>query len=277
MNLRLHLLSSSLVSLLVAVVASAAQDDGESGTPFNCHISYSDLNFDLTGLAGQHTLTRTRQTPPTTTIDTLIFNLCEDLQPQDGVDDADQVSASVVYFCLPVYSPRACNVFKQCPPYTRACLTMTNQKEGAGDRITAVIPLGNSSADAAKYAAVPGMNRLIIYRILCLFDVAYDIAPHKGLSLTLEGAAYPDPSDPDKLIPQSFHLSLSCSTQTSDPKFVSYDGKKAEVEWSAPSGCPGGSPPGSDQPKEDEDVPGGDSGNSDEKSVGSGIGYFFLL
>lgn len=89
MNLRLHLLSSSLISLLVAAVASAAQDDADQ--PFDCHIAYNDLRYDLTSLGGEHTLRRTRDSPPTTMIDVLTFNLCEDLKPQDGVDDADQV------------------------------------------------------------------------------------------------------------------------------------------------------------------------------------------
>lgn len=102
----------------------------------------------------------------------------------------------------------------------------------------------------------------------------------KGLSLTFDGAWYPSPSQPTELGPQSFHLRLLCSTETSDPIFISYDNKQAEVEWSAPSGCMMAVPPGSDNPKEDEDVPsGGDSDGSgeNEKSVGSGIGYFFLL
>lgn len=99
MNLRLHLLSSSLVSLLVASVsasaAAAARDDTNSGKPFDCYISYGDLKFDLTSLKGLHTLKRVRETPPTTMIDTLVFNICEDLQPKDDVDDADQVLVSV--------------------------------------------------------------------------------------------------------------------------------------------------------------------------------------
>lgn len=98
MNLRLHLLSTSLISLLVASVsasAAAARDDTNSGKPFDCYISYGDLKFDLTSLKGLHTLKRVRETPPTTTIDTLAFNICEDLQPKDDVDDADQVLVSV--------------------------------------------------------------------------------------------------------------------------------------------------------------------------------------
>lgn len=38
-----------------------------------------------------------------------------------------------------------------------------------------------------------------------------------------------------------------------------------------------GIPPDTDKPKEDEDSPNDGSDGGDEKSVGSGIGYFFLL
>lgn len=115
--------------------------------------------------------------------------------------------------------------------------------------------------------------------ILVLPDALYSMvrfnmctAP-KGLQLTIKGPNYPSTTSSD-LVPQSFALKLLCSTETSDPKLVSYDGKTANVEWSAPAGCDFVGPPSDGEPS------GGDEKGGNEKeseSVGSGIGYFFLL
>jgi len=65
---------------------------------FNCHVNVNSLNFNLTKLAGEHAATRTRTTPPSTMVDTLRFDLCADLKPQEGVAEADQVClAALVY------------------------------------------------------------------------------------------------------------------------------------------------------------------------------------
>lgn len=77
----------SLLSLFFFLSTSVqAQDDA-----FNCHITTNGQNYDLTKLAGEHVVTRTRDTPPTTMVDSLRFDLCADLNKQDGVADADQV------------------------------------------------------------------------------------------------------------------------------------------------------------------------------------------
>ena len=59
--------------------------------PFDCHVRTNDLTYDLTPLHGEHTASRTRDTPPSSWIDSVRFDLCADLKPQDGVAAGDQV------------------------------------------------------------------------------------------------------------------------------------------------------------------------------------------
>lgn len=187
---------------------------------FNCHVTLNDSRqYDLSSLAGEQTVQWTRETPPTSWVDELSFDLCDDLSKKDGVAEDDQ-----------------------CPPGTRACLTETNKKEGDGDRIVSVIPLAQS-ASAVELKA---------------------LTSPKGLSLTFEGSPYPA-TDP---IPQSFNLTLLCATEISELKFLSYGAGQLRVEWSAPAGCD--FKPSNDG-KEDE------KGDQEEKNVGSGVGWFFLV
>lgn len=60
---------------------------------FDCRISLDGgkRKYDLTSLAGEHTLSRTRDTPPSQIVDELRFNLCGDLELKQGVEDQDQV------------------------------------------------------------------------------------------------------------------------------------------------------------------------------------------
>ena len=60
--------------------------------PFDCLVVASGAEFDLTRLAREYDLNRTREMPPTTMIDQLRFNLCADLKHVEGVEDRDQVS-----------------------------------------------------------------------------------------------------------------------------------------------------------------------------------------
>ncbi|KAI0793182.1 autophagy-related protein 27 [Abortiporus biennis] len=140
----------------------------------------------------------------------------------------------------------------QCPLETRACLTKTNIKSGKADQIISVIPLANRTRSAIELSSLS--------------------SPNKGLSLTFQGYSYPSSTTEDP-VPQSFTVHVLCSTDAHDPKFVSYDGKELRVDWSAPAGCEfSAGPPGNDEPS------GGESGGEKEvESVGSGIGYFFLL
>lgn len=100
----------------------------------------------------------------------------------------------------------------------------------------------------------------------------------KGLSLQLHGPSYPHHNN-STLTPQSLNLTILCSTEASDPKFVGYDGAELQIEWSVPAGCafkgdesPGGGGGGGE---------GGDKNGSDgdkpNESKGSGIGWFFLM
>ena len=66
-----------------------AAQDGTS--PFNCRVRTNDLTYDLTPLQGEHTVSRTRETPPTNWVDSVRFDLCADLKLQDGVAAGDQV------------------------------------------------------------------------------------------------------------------------------------------------------------------------------------------
>jgi Autophagy-related protein 27 len=77
----LVLFNSALFSAVVA------QDDN----PFDCRVHAGGLDFDLTLLAGEQTISREWETPPTTMIDTVRFDLCADLKPQVGVPESDQV------------------------------------------------------------------------------------------------------------------------------------------------------------------------------------------
>lgn len=80
-------LSLTFANLLFALGVTA--QDGDN--PFNCRVRASDLTYDLTPLQGEHTVSRTRDTPPSSWIDSVRFDLCADLKPQDGVAAGDQV------------------------------------------------------------------------------------------------------------------------------------------------------------------------------------------
>jgi autophagy-related protein 27 len=83
--------------------------------------------------------------------------------------------------------------------------------------------------------------------------------------ITLHGPSYPSSTTLEP-IPQEFVLNLLCATEMSEPQFKSYNGSQAVVEWSAPSGCNFKEPEGDDKTPEGED-----------ETVGSGVGWFFLL
>jgi len=93
------------------------------------------------------------------------------------------------------------------------------------------------------------------------------LAP-KYLSVLFHGARYPLNTSG----PQVFNLTIFCDPQdTSEPKFIAYDGSRLDVEWSAPAGCPFKE---TDDNKDEETPPKDDT---DKEIVGSGIGWFFLV
>lgn len=88
MMLKQHLnLNALSCVLLLAATGVLAQED------FDCKITSEATGWDLTSLAGEHTVSRERTTPPSKFRDDITFNLCQDLTRKDGVADKDQVSS----------------------------------------------------------------------------------------------------------------------------------------------------------------------------------------
>ncbi|KAL0072404.1 type II membrane protein [Marasmius tenuissimus] len=138
----------------------------------------------------------------------------------------------------------------QCPSGTRCCLTKVNKRPGQEDRTVAVIPV-------AQTASLNFASSLL--------------SSSQGVSLIFHGASYPPSGEDSK--PQSLNVTLLCAKEESSPKFISYLNSQVKIEWSAPEACgsngdeggkDGGDPSGGDDPK-------------DSESVGSGIGWFFLV
>lgn len=83
-----HPVSRIVLLTLVSALVAAAQDDDK---PFDCHITLDKINYDLTSLAGEHTISRERSLPPSTIEDKVTFNLCEDLTRKSDVPEDEQV------------------------------------------------------------------------------------------------------------------------------------------------------------------------------------------
>ncbi|KAG6820732.1 hypothetical protein H0H93_012378 [Arthromyces matolae] len=103
---------------LIIPTSTYAQNEAK----FDCRLTTGGARFDLTSLAGEHNASRKRETPPTSTVDLLRFNLCADLKKQEDAADSDQ-----------------------CPSGTRACLTQINSKPDEKDRVISVISLMSGS------------------------------------------------------------------------------------------------------------------------------------
>jgi len=80
--------SSLAFANLLFALGVAAQD---GNNPFDCRVRTNDLTYDLTPLQGEHTVSRTRETPPSSWVDSVRFDLCADLRLQDGAAAGDQV------------------------------------------------------------------------------------------------------------------------------------------------------------------------------------------
>ena len=58
---------------------------------WNCKFTVPNVgDYDLSGLAGQHTVERTRSTPPTSMIDRIIFDVCNELD-QSQIPESERV------------------------------------------------------------------------------------------------------------------------------------------------------------------------------------------
>lgn len=69
----------------------------KSDSTFDCRVKIDNFEFDLTSLSGEHVINRTRETPPTTMVDSLRFNICEDLDHRGDLSEQDQVSFALTY------------------------------------------------------------------------------------------------------------------------------------------------------------------------------------
>jgi len=118
-----------VLALYLFLLTSGTLADEKAG--FDCHISASGAEFDLTKLGGEHIVNRTRVSPPTKMVDSLRFDLCAELKPSDEIPKQDQ-----------------------CDSGTRACLTIVNQKTGDPDRILSIIPLAQASSTISSTASL---------------------------------------------------------------------------------------------------------------------------
>ena len=59
---------------------------------FDCTFQIENRNFNLTNLGREISIERTRETPPSRMVDTVLFNLCDDLKPK-AIAKEDQVCA----------------------------------------------------------------------------------------------------------------------------------------------------------------------------------------
>ena len=74
-----------LLSALLLLPCTLAQG-------FDCLVSLDDLRtYDVNRAKGEQTLSRTRETPPSTMLDELRFDRCADLTQKEGVAEGDQV------------------------------------------------------------------------------------------------------------------------------------------------------------------------------------------
>ncbi|KDQ21677.1 hypothetical protein BOTBODRAFT_26104 [Botryobasidium botryosum FD-172 SS1] len=159
----------SLLLVLASTTYTLAQDHA-----WTCQFSLADpaRNYDLSPLAGPHTVQQTRDTPPSRMLDTVRFDVCKPLARVEGISNADQ-----------------------CAEDTYACLTKTNQKTDHNDRITTVIPLASTSSLAAKFAALPSPQSGVL---LTLHGPSYPPAstPSHPQSLALTLLCAESDSDP---------------------------------------------------------------------------------
>ncbi|KAF9227342.1 hypothetical protein BS17DRAFT_775333 [Gyrodon lividus] len=123
--------SLQFVSFLL-LLSSALHATGQDSGSFDCHFTVGEQKYDLSNLAGMKTVTRTRDSPPSTYVDEVTFDLCGDLPQVEDREPEDQ-----------------------CPSGTRACLTTINKKGENSDRITTVIPVAQSSSLTPETSALP--------------------------------------------------------------------------------------------------------------------------
>ena len=90
MILRLHRLLAFIFVIVLNIIHA------KSDSTFDCRVTVENLKFDLTYLSGEHVINQTRETPPTTVVDSLRFDLCEDLKTQGELSEQDQVRLTLI-------------------------------------------------------------------------------------------------------------------------------------------------------------------------------------
>ncbi|THU95669.1 hypothetical protein K435DRAFT_666059 [Dendrothele bispora CBS 962.96] len=218
---------SSFPSFFLFLLWTTSLVFANEDSSFSCQFSIGPKTFNLTSLTGEHTVNRTRSTPPTTMRDVLIFNLCDDLETSDKMEKRDQ-----------------------CPEGTRACLTKINLKDDS-ERIISVIPIAQTSSLNEMYTMLPSSE---------------------GLSLILHGARYPNSSEASSS-QQYLNLTLLCDRDATDSnsiEFKSYNGSELHLEWQTSAVCTSGD-------DHDQTGDGREGNDSDGRSYGSGLGWFFLV
>lgn len=86
--------SQRYLALIFVIVLNIIH--AKSDSTFDCRITVENNIFDLTSLTGEHVIDRMRDTPPTTMIDSLRFNLCADLEPQGNLSEQEQVRFALI-------------------------------------------------------------------------------------------------------------------------------------------------------------------------------------
>lgn len=236
-----HFISQSLPSSLLSLLFLLFSTGLVTAEDFDCHVTTGGLKWDLTPLKGSHIVTRQRDSPPTTMVDELRFNLCKNLKLMKGVPEEEQ-----------------------CELGTRACLRKTNQKSESIDRVIAVIPVASTSVLEPEYSQLEtpkglaltfhgppypssGYPQSIIFSLLCADDA--DPKADPTFVSYENGVVRVDWSTPE-----------ACGSPDDQP----------------PEQSPSQPPPEED----DDDTPADEgSGGGDEKPAkrGSGLGFFFIV
>jgi hypothetical protein len=159
MILRAQLARLFEFALFLAFLGTSFAEDN----PFDCHLTVNSLAYDLTKLTGEHTISRTRETPPSSMFDLVRLDLCEDLKTKESIDEKDQ-----------------------CSKGTRVCLTTTNKKGDDPDRVVAVIPIAETALLKPEFKALSSPKGLgLIFRGSPYPDPSDSLSTSQFLNLTL--------------------------------------------------------------------------------------------
>ncbi|KAG1752957.1 putative autophagy protein Atg27 [Suillus lakei] len=234
-----HIIPQSLPSNLLSLLLLLSSTVLVTAEDFKCHVTTGGLKWDLKPLKGSHTLSRTRDSPPTTMVDELRFNLCKDLKPMKGVPDDEQ-----------------------CQPGTRVCLRKTNKNSEPKDRVIAVIPVASSSVLEPEYAQLDSLKGLSLTFHGSPYPTSSEDSQSIIFSLLCADAADPE-AEPEFVSYENGIVRVDWSTPAA---CGSPDDQSTPDEPSPPQ-------------EDDDTPADEGGGDSDEKPAkrGSGLGFFFLV